>query len=104
MVLQNNHPAIPLTDILFQNNLAVIGKINSQLILCLTAIAARNLSLIHIFASAFNFDNVAQGGAYLHNLCCGIMRRVGALDRDVYKRQGHIGPKFGQALRSLKTE
>lgn len=35
----------------------------------------------NIFASSFNLDNVAQGGAYLHNLCCGIMRRVDALDR-----------------------
>lgn len=29
----------------------------------------------NIFASAYNFDNVAQGGAYVHNLCCGLMRR-----------------------------
>lgn len=29
----------------------------------------------NIFASAYNFDNVAQGGAYVHNLCCGTMRR-----------------------------
>lgn len=35
----------------------------------------------NIFASAYNFDNVAQGGAYLHNLCCGIMRRIPVLDR-----------------------
>lgn len=35
----------------------------------------------NIFASAYNFDNVAQGGAYVHNLCCGIMRRVDVLDR-----------------------
>lgn len=35
----------------------------------------------NIFASAYNFDNVAQGGAYLHNLCCGVMRRVDVLDR-----------------------
>lgn len=35
----------------------------------------------NIFASAYNFDNAAQGGAYLHNLCCGFMRRVEILDR-----------------------
>jgi hypothetical protein len=35
----------------------------------------------NIFASDYNFDNVAQGGAYIHNLCCGIMRRVDCLDR-----------------------
>ncbi|MDY3918291.1 MAG: right-handed parallel beta-helix repeat-containing protein [Candidatus Limivivens sp.] len=35
----------------------------------------------NIFASDYNFDNVAQGGAYLHNLCCGTMRRIDTLDR-----------------------
>jgi hypothetical protein len=35
----------------------------------------------NIFASDYNFDNVAQGGAYIHNLCCGIMRRIPVLDR-----------------------
>lgn len=35
----------------------------------------------NIFASDYNFDNVAQGGAYIHNLCCGTMRRVACLDR-----------------------
>ena len=35
----------------------------------------------NIFASAYNFDNVAQGGVYLHNLCCGTMRRIKTLDR-----------------------
>lgn len=35
----------------------------------------------NIFASEYNFDNVAQGGAYLHNLCCGTMRRIPVLDR-----------------------
>ena len=28
----------------------------------------------NIFASDYNFDNVAQGGAYIHNLCCGTCR------------------------------
>ncbi len=35
----------------------------------------------NIFASDYSFDNVAQGGAYLHNLCCGTMRRIKTLDR-----------------------
>ena len=35
----------------------------------------------NIFASSYNFDNIAQGGAYLHNLCCGTMRREDVLDR-----------------------
>ncbi len=35
----------------------------------------------NIFASDYNFDNVAQGGAYIHNLCAGTMRREACLDR-----------------------
>ena len=35
----------------------------------------------NIFASDYNFDNIAQGGAYLHNLCCATMRREDVLDR-----------------------
>lgn len=35
----------------------------------------------NIFGSEYNFDNVAQGGAYVNNLCCGIMRRVDCRDR-----------------------
>lgn len=35
----------------------------------------------NIFASDYNFDNVAQGGAYIHNLCCGTMRRIDCRDR-----------------------
>lgn len=35
----------------------------------------------NIFASYYNFDNVAQGGAYIANLCCGTMRRVAELNR-----------------------
>ena len=35
----------------------------------------------NIFASAYNFDNIAQGGAYIHNLCCGTMRREDVLNR-----------------------
>lgn len=35
----------------------------------------------NIFASAYSFDNAAQGGAYVNNLCCGTMRRIKVLDR-----------------------
>lgn len=35
----------------------------------------------NIFASDYNFDNIAQGGAYVANLCCGTMRREEVLDR-----------------------
>ena len=36
---------------------------------------------INIFSSSYYFDNIAQGGAYLHNLGCGTMRREDVLDR-----------------------
>ncbi len=35
----------------------------------------------NIFASDYNFDNIAQGGAYINNLCCGTMRREPVPDR-----------------------
>lgn len=35
----------------------------------------------NIFASAYNCDNMAQGTAWVHNLCCGFMRRAKVLDR-----------------------
>lgn len=35
----------------------------------------------NIFASPFNLDNVSQGGAYLHNLFCGRIRRLSVPDR-----------------------
>ena len=35
----------------------------------------------NIFASPYNFDNAAQGTAYVHNLCGGYMRRIKVLDR-----------------------
>lgn len=35
----------------------------------------------NIFGSPYNFDNVAQGGAYVNNLCAGIMRRIECRDR-----------------------
>ena len=35
----------------------------------------------NIFASEYNFDNIAQGGAFLYNLFCGVMRREAVMDR-----------------------
>ncbi|MCP1102123.1 alpha-N-arabinofuranosidase [Aequitasia blattaphilus] len=35
----------------------------------------------NIFASDYNFDNIAQGGAFINNLCCGTMRREPVLNR-----------------------
>ncbi|NLG03361.1 MAG: DUF1565 domain-containing protein, partial [Clostridia bacterium] len=35
----------------------------------------------NIFASEYSFDNVAEGTAYIHNLCCGTMRKEACLDR-----------------------
>lgn len=35
----------------------------------------------NIFASEYNFDNIAQGGAFINNLYCGSMRREPVLNR-----------------------
>ena len=35
----------------------------------------------NIFASEYNCDNIAHGGAFIHNLCCGFMRREQVLNR-----------------------
>lgn len=51
----------------------------------------------NIFASPFSIDNVAQGGAYLHNLCCGIMRRADALDRSTPYHFPHTTAIAGSA-------
>ena len=52
----------------------------------------------NIFASDYNFDNVAQGGAYLHNLCFGTMRRVDVLDRSTPYHFPHSTEVAGTAL------
>lgn len=52
----------------------------------------------NIFASDYNFDNVAQGGAYVHNLCCGIMRRIDVLDRSTPYHFPHTTEVAGCAL------
>jgi hypothetical protein len=35
----------------------------------------------NVFGSGYNFDNAAEGGAYLHNIFAGVTRRINILDR-----------------------
>lgn len=52
----------------------------------------------NIFASDYNFDNIAQGGLYLNNLCCGTMRREAVLDRSTPYHFPHTTDVAGTAL------
>ncbi len=52
----------------------------------------------NIFASEYNFDNIAQGGAYIQNLCCGTMRREEVLDRATPYHYPHTTEIAGVAL------
>lgn len=52
----------------------------------------------NIFASEYNFDNVAQGGAYINNLFCGTMRRVDVLDRSTPYHYPHSTDVAGVAF------
>lgn len=52
----------------------------------------------NIFASEYNFDNIAQGGAYVHNLCCGTMRREAVLNRSTPYHFPHTTEVAGTAL------
>ena len=52
----------------------------------------------NIFASDYNFDNIAQGGLYLNNLCCGTMRREPVLDRSTPYHFPHTTDVAGTAL------
>ena len=52
----------------------------------------------NIFASEYNFDNISQGGCYVHNLCCGTMRREQVLDRSVPYHLPHSTDVLGTAL------
>lgn len=52
----------------------------------------------NIFASAYNFDNVAQGGAYIQNLCLGTMRREAVMDRSTPYHYAHTTDIAGVAL------
>jgi len=52
----------------------------------------------NIFASKYNFDNVAQGTAYINNLCCGIMRTTACLNRSTPYHFPHTTQIAGCAL------
>ena len=52
----------------------------------------------NIFASDYNFDNISQGGAYIHNLCLGTMRREQVLDRMTPYHLPHSTDVLGTAF------
>lgn len=52
----------------------------------------------NIFASAYNFDNVAQGTALIHNLFAGYTRRIPVLDRATPYHLPHSTDVAGVAL------
>ncbi|MBP3427908.1 MAG: right-handed parallel beta-helix repeat-containing protein [Clostridia bacterium] len=52
----------------------------------------------NIFASAYNFDNAAQGSAFVNNLCCGFMRRIKVLDRTTPYHYAHSTQVAGNAF------
>ncbi len=52
----------------------------------------------NIFASEYNFDNISQGGCYVHNLCCGTMRREQVIDRSTPYHFAHSTDIMGTAL------
>lgn len=52
----------------------------------------------NIFTSAYTFDNAAQGGAYLHNLCCGLMHRYPVMNRATPYHLPHSTDLLGTAL------
>lgn len=52
----------------------------------------------NIFASAYNFDNAAQGGAYVHNLCLGFMNHYPVLDRSTPYHLPHSTEVLGTVL------
>ena len=52
----------------------------------------------NIFASAYNLDNAAQGGAYLHNLFCGCQRKWAVPDRSTPYHVAHSTEVAGSAF------
>lgn len=52
----------------------------------------------NIFASEYNFDNVAQGGAYIHNLCWGKMRKTDEMTRSTPYHFNHSTAVAGTAF------
>jgi alpha-L-arabinofuranosidase len=52
----------------------------------------------NIFASDYSFDNVSQGGAYVHNLSCGKMRLLKVPDRSTPYHFPHTTQVAGTAV------
>jgi alpha-L-arabinofuranosidase len=52
----------------------------------------------NIFASDFTFENAAQGGAYVNNLCCGKMHLLKVLDRSTPYHFPHTTQVAGTAV------
>lgn len=52
----------------------------------------------NIFGSEYNFDNVAQGTAFVHNLCCGSMRRTKDMNRSTPYHYPHTTQIAGSAV------
>ena len=52
----------------------------------------------NIFASPYNFDIASQGGAYLHNLCCGFTRLYDVLNRATPYHLPHSTKVLGTSL------
>ncbi|MDE7327995.1 MAG: right-handed parallel beta-helix repeat-containing protein [Lachnospiraceae bacterium] len=49
----------------------------------------------NIFASNYNFTNAAQGGAYVNNLCCGLISHYPVLDRPTPYHMPHSTQVMG---------
>ena len=52
----------------------------------------------NIFTSPYSFDNAAQGGAYVHNLCCGFLNAYPVLDRATPYHLPHSTTVLGTAV------
>jgi alpha-L-arabinofuranosidase len=52
----------------------------------------------NIFASDYAFENAAQGGAYVHNLCCGKLHLLKVLDRSTPYHFPHTTAVAGTAV------
>lgn len=52
----------------------------------------------NIFTSPYCFDNAAQGGAYVHNLCCGFINYYPVLNRATPYHVAHSTEVLGTAL------
>lgn len=52
----------------------------------------------NLFTSDYGFVNAAQGGAYVHNLCCGMLQHYPVLDRSTPYHLAHSTDVLGTAL------